>query len=162
MAARSNRRPQIHPTSPPLICCIYSLRWHHISFSFSYINVYWSIVAFQCCVSFYCTAKWISYTCTYIPSFLGFLPIQVTIEHWVECPVLYSRFPLLSILDISSVQLHSHSTLWPHELQHARLPYYFRHSSVYMQRRQWHPTPVLLPRKSHGRRSLVSCSPWDR
>ena len=29
-------------------------------------------------------------------------------------------------------------------------------------RRQWHPTPVLLPRKSHGRRSLVGCSPWDR
>ena len=27
-------------------------------------------------------------------------------------------------------------------------------------RRQWHPTPVLLPGKSHGRRSLVSCSPW--
>ena len=30
------------------------------------------------------------------------------------------------------------------------------------QRRQWHPTPVLLPRKSHGRRSLVGCSPWGR
>ena len=27
-------------------------------------------------------------------------------------------------------------------------------------RRQWHPTPVLLPGKSHGRRSLVDCSPW--
>ena len=27
-------------------------------------------------------------------------------------------------------------------------------------RRQWHPTPVLLPRKSHGWRSLVGCSPW--
>ena len=27
-------------------------------------------------------------------------------------------------------------------------------------RRQWHPTPVLLPRKSHGQRSLVGCSPW--
>ena len=25
---------------------------------------------------------------------------------------------------------------------------------------QWHPTPVLLPRKSHGWRSLVGCSPW--
>ena len=25
---------------------------------------------------------------------------------------------------------------------------------------QWHPTPVLLPGKSHGRRSLVGCSPW--
>ena len=30
------------------------------------------------------------------------------------------------------------------------------------QRRQWHPTPVLLPRKPHGRRSLVGCSPWGR
>ena len=26
-------------------------------------------------------------------------------------------------------------------------------------RRQWHPTPVLLPGKSHGRGSLVGCSP---
>ena len=25
---------------------------------------------------------------------------------------------------------------------------------------QWYPTPVLLPGKSHGRRSLVGCSPW--
>ena len=29
-------------------------------------------------------------------------------------------------------------------------------------RRQWHPTPVLLSGKSHGRRSLVGCSPWGR
>ena len=27
-------------------------------------------------------------------------------------------------------------------------------------KRQWHPTPVLLPGKSHGQRSLVGCSPW--
>ena len=27
-------------------------------------------------------------------------------------------------------------------------------------RRQWHPTPVLLPGKSHGWRSLVGCGPW--
>ena len=27
-------------------------------------------------------------------------------------------------------------------------------------RRRWHPTPVLLPGKSHGQRSLVGCSPW--
>ena len=25
---------------------------------------------------------------------------------------------------------------------------------------QWHPTPALLPGKSHGWRSLVGCSPW--
>ena len=29
-------------------------------------------------------------------------------------------------------------------------------------RRQWQPTPVLLPGKSHGRRSLIGCSPWGR
>ena len=28
--------------------------------------------------------------------------------------------------------------------------------------RQWHPTPVLLPGKSHGWSSLVGCSPWGR
>ena len=27
---------------------------------------------------------------------------------------------------------------------------------------QWHPTPVLLPGKSHGQESLVGCSPWGR
>ena len=27
-------------------------------------------------------------------------------------------------------------------------------------RRQWHPTPVLLPGKPHGQRSLVGCNPW--
>ena len=30
------------------------------------------------------------------------------------------------------------------------------------QRRQWQPTPVFLPAKSHGWRSLVGCSPWGR
>ena len=27
-------------------------------------------------------------------------------------------------------------------------------------RRQWHPTPVILPGKSYGWRSLVGCSSW--
>ena len=35
-------------------------------------------------------------------------------------------------------------------------------SELISRRRQWHPTPVLLPGKSHGRRSLVGCSPWGR
>ena len=29
-------------------------------------------------------------------------------------------------------------------------------------RRKWQPTPVFLPVKSHGQRSLVSCRPWGR
>jgi len=33
-------------------------------------------------------------------------------------------------------------------------------SKINITRRQWHPTPVLLPGKSRGRRSLEGCSPW--
>ena len=29
-------------------------------------------------------------------------------------------------------------------------------------RRRWHPTPELLPGKSHGQKSLVGCGPWGR
>ena len=37
------------------------------------------------------------------------------------------------------------------------------HQSIkYLRRRQWHPAPVLLPGKSHGRRSLEGCNPWGR
>ena len=35
-------------------------------------------------------------------------------------------------------------------------------SQSIMRRRQWHPTPVLLPGKSHGLRILVGYSPWGR
>ena len=38
----------------------------------------------------------------------------------------------------------------------------FNFDILCFRRRQWHPTPVLLPGKSHGRRSLVGCSPWGR
>ena len=94
-------------------------------------------------------------------------------EHWsgllypspgdLPHPGIKPRFPALQQIlyhlghqRISSVQF-SHrvvsDSLQPHESQYARPPYW---------RRQWHPTPVLLPGKSHGRRSLVGCSPWGR
>ena len=41
-----------------------------------------------------------------------------------------------------------------HEPLHGQKHYVFYHG--------WHPTPVLLPGNSHGRRSLVVCSPWGR
>ena len=46
------------------------------------------------------------------------------------------------------------------ELSYAQSLIQYQHLCAY--RRQWHPTPVLLPGKSHGRRSLVGCSPWGR
>ena len=33
---------------------------------------------------------------------------------------------------------------------------------VYIRRRKWQPTPVLLPGKFHGWKSLVGYSPWGR
>ena len=56
------------------------------------------------------------------------------------------------------------SCYWPLSPKRWRLVKYFEVidiSSLLFWRRQWHPTPVLLPRKSHGRRSLEGCSPWD-
>ena len=60
-----------------------------------------------------------------------------------------------------------YNLLQPHGLQHARPPCPSPAPGVYsdsclLRRRQWHATPVLLPGKSHGRRSLVGCSPWGR
>ena len=41
--------------------------------------------------------------------------------------------------------------------------YIYTHTHIYIsQRRQWHPTPVLLPGKSHGWMSLVGYRPWGR
>ena len=51
-------------------------------------------------------------------------------------------------------------------IQHLTYTFFDFHNLVLTamdrRRRQWHPTPVLLPGKSHGQRSLVSCSPWGR
>ena len=44
-------------------------------FSFFLYFLYWSIFDLQCCVSFRCTAKWLTYTYTYIYSFSYSFPI---------------------------------------------------------------------------------------
>ena len=35
-------------------------------------------------------------------------------------------------------------------------------SSILAWSRKWHPTPILLPGKSHGQRGLAGDSPWGR
>ena len=37
---------------------------------------------------------------------------------------------------------------------------FFQGNCLFKWRRQWQPTPILLPEKSHGWRSLVGCNPW--
>ena len=55
-----------------------------------------------------------------------------------------------------------HAPLFRSRLSHLCGSYFFSFhlcsSRPIERRRQWHPTPVLLPGKSHGRRSLVGCS----
>ena len=38
------------------------------------------------------------------------------------------------------------------------LPFHLKVNSIW--RRKWQPTPVFLPGKVHGQRSLAGCSPW--
>ena len=70
------------------------LWWYYFFVLFS-----WSISDLQCCVSFRCITKWLSYTYTCIPSFSDSFLIQFITEYWVEFSLLYSR----SFLDISSI-----------------------------------------------------------
>ena len=63
-------------------------------------------------------------------------------------------------------------TAWELRTDELQIEFYFKYTSLagvwrmywYLRRlrRQWHPTPVLLPGKPHGWKSLVGCSPWGR
>ena len=72
--------------------------------------------------------------------------------------LIQSWFPLgltglISLLSKGLSRVFSSITVQKHQ---------FFSAQPYLQRRQWHPTPVLLLGKSHGRRNLVGCSPWGR
>ena len=95
-----------HQGSPYISICVYIL-YIHITYHslplimlnccFSLILVfYWSMADLQC-VNFYCTAKWLSYTYTYILFYnLFYYDLSQDIK---QHPVLYRR-TLLSILYI--------------------------------------------------------------
>ena len=56
----------------------------------------------------------------------------------------------------------SHPLLWVASRSGGVAPTSLATSPLLFQRRHWHPTLVLLPGKSHGRRNLVGCSPRGR
>ena len=64
--------------------------------------------------------------------------------------------------DLATKQTHIHAKYHVLVLNKCTcLQFFFSISNrVSIRRRQWQPTPVLLPGKSHGRRTLEGCSPW--
>ena len=75
---------------------------------------------------------------------------------------LYSRI-LFSQKKINEISIHSKTRmnlgniLLGEMSQTQKNKWQMIYYSIYIWRRQWHPTPVLLPGKSHGQRSLVGC-----
>ena len=90
-------------------------------------------------------------------------------------PAIYERRPIFQMQPVACDLWPNGSTArgiflargWLHwrEETHVRMErniFLTPHPMTYycLRRRQWHPTPVLLPGESHGPRSLVGCSPW--
>ena len=71
------------------------------------------------------------------------------------CITIFIPYPIFDFPEILP-------TYWCHWWNRIKAPWKTQVISKTMTRRQWHPTPVLLPGKSHGWRSLVGCSPWGR
>ena len=87
---------------------------------------YLSTVGVQCCVRFLCTPMCISDMYAYRSLLLSLPPHHpipwVITQHWAERPVLYSSFPLAICFTHSCSIAQLCLTLWPHGLQHTRLP----------------------------------------
>ena len=68
-------------------------------------------------------------------------------RHWAEVPVVCSSVPRAACFTQGS--------------GHASVPVSQILPLCPLRRRQRHPTPAPWPGRSHGRTSLVGCSPWD-
>ena len=92
------------------------------------------------------------------------MPFFITYNHFVKviCNLFMSlTLPLVFFLNLSSFIW---TSLVAQTVQHLPTMRETRFQSLgkVPWRRQWHPTPVFLPGKSHGRRSLVGYDPWGR
>ena len=75
----------------------------------------------------------------------------------------FSSTLFMSLLNLTKTFLdHSTRIAVLHILSSVSLCCFLLFLAHFIWGRQWHPTPVLLPGKFHGWRSLVGCSPWDR
>ena len=83
----------------------------------------------------------------------GVTPTSLTSLHW--------QVGSLPAEPLGKPPLRAYASMFMHMYNIYLLVCLYVYTHVF-RRRQWHPTPVLLPGKSHGQRSLVGCSPWGR
>ena len=83
---------------------------------------------------------------SFLPKNISQLNQKSSIKKWAKN--LNTYFPKE---DIQMINKH---------MKRCSTPLIIRQMQIKTTMRQWHPTPVLLPGKSHGRRSLVGCSLW--
>ena len=98
-----------------------------------------------------------SYYSTYI-----YAPLTSTAVSFTSFPMLISltEKTRLCSRDIGSFNFSVKAN--KSKLSFFQMKAWFEVPTPWNQRRQWHPTAVLLPGKSLGQRSLVGCSPWGR
>ena len=83
-------------------------------------------------------------------------PLQYScLENSMDCIVHEVTKSQTWLSDFHFLSFSIHTGFWNHHTRPLST------SNSGSRRRWWHPTPVLLPGKSHGRRSLVGCSPWS-
>ena len=101
------------------------------------------------CVS--CIGRWILYHCTTWEALNGLI-----------CYQLYSGRALLPWALWKSKRSRNEHIVKLYLVLGVRKTNIYWYLNSYWWRRRWHPTPIFLPGKSHGRRNLVGCSPWGR
>ena len=79
---------------------------------------------------------------------------MLTLSFLIQHYIVYEKKSSLIILEESAENFHN--VLFYMKFMHMVLT---TNESFHFRKVQWHPTPVLLPGKSHGWRSLVGCSP---
>ena len=83
---------------------------------------------------------------------------QSTDDHYLMYKSVRGAFLCLSH---THTDIHIHEHIHPQTYTNVTVSQHIN-IYVYFWRRKWQPTPIFLPGKSHGLRSLEGCSSWGR
>ena len=84
---------------------------------------------------------------------------EVNVSLEFSCFSMIHKEDTVNLISGSSAFFKTSLNIWKFTVHVLLKPGYIVVCKI-IRRRQWQPTPVLVPGKSHGWRSLVGCSPW--